>query len=106
MQDFDDEHDPDLVFGGSNQDDIDSDDDFLVEVNNLYDPDLQTPGPQEIAVEQEQPFDIAPGHMLSDLAMESFENNAEKQQFLDSNTMLTENDSLVPDENAPLENGG
>ena len=53
MQDFDDEHDPDLVFGGSNQDDIDSDDDFLVEVNNLYDPDLQTPGPQEIAVEQE-----------------------------------------------------
>jgi hypothetical protein len=44
--------------------------------------------------------------MLSDLAMESFEKNAEKQQFLDSNTMLTENDSLVPDENAPLENGG
>lgn len=48
MQDLDDENDPDVVFGGSNQDDIDSDDDdFLVEVNDLYDPDMQhnIPGP-------------------------------------------------------------
>ena len=51
MLDLDDENDPDMVFGGSNQDDIDSDDDFLVEVNNLYDPDM--PGPQELATEQE-----------------------------------------------------
>lgn len=40
LQDLEDENDPDMVFGGSNQDDIPSDDDFLVEVNNLYDPDM------------------------------------------------------------------
>ena len=34
--------------------------------------------------------------MLSDRGMESFDNT--------ERTMLTENDSLVPDENAPLEN--
>lgn len=65
---------------------------------------MQTPlpGPSEIAIDQEQPFDIAPGHMLSERAMESFDNtNVEKQE-----TMLTESDSLVPDEIAPIENEG
>lgn len=47
--------------------------------------------------------------MLSDRAMESFDNaniTTEKQEFLDSNTMLTESDNIVPDENAPLEDEG